>query len=262
MKLMKPRYLRQSTRDIESRVLQLLADGEPPLGSSTIQHALSKDGVIIGEATIGRLLRRFDERGFTLKHGKRGRTLTNVGLRHLQSLLRDHDRRASGLEFLSTLNAASPVTVLDVLVSRRAIERETATLAAFRAREADVMALRRIQSEHERSKVEGDSAVVQNRDFHLTIARIGGNRVLETALDLLLNEFALSEHVVQVREIAGAQLGIEHPRIIDAIALRNPSQAASEMAEHINQIIRDVFRTYEDTFRRDQRDLQTYLSVP
>ena len=252
---------RRQNSDLECRVLTLLQEADAPLGASSIQHSLTKDGVRIGEATVGRLLRRFDERGFTTKHGKLGRTLTHAGKRNLQVLLRDLERRASGLEFLSALDTASPVMVLDALVGRRAIERETAALAALQASQSDVMALQRIQADHERSKVEGEKAVYENREFHLAIARIGGNRVLETALEILLNEFAMSEHVVHVREVAGATFGIEHPRIIDAIAVRDPLRASTAMAEHINQIIRDVYRTYEHVFQREHRELSTYLAV-
>lgn len=252
---------RRPTSELECRVLALLDEADTPSGASTLQHSLTKEGIRIGEATVGRLLRRFDESGFTQKHGKLGRTLTKAGQRHLRSLLRERDRRASGLEFLSTLDTASPSMVLDALVGRRAIERETAALAAIRASRSDVQALERIQSDHERSKVEGDKAVRENREFHLAIARIGGNRVLETALELLLNEFALSEHVVHVREVAGATFGVEHPRIIEAIAVRDPLRASTAMAEHINQIIRDVFRTYEHVFKREHRELSAYLAV-
>lgn len=252
---------RRMAADLECQVLMLLSDASAPIGATSLQYSLTKDGLRVGEATVGRLLRRLDERGITRKHGKLGRTLTSAGQTYLQGLLRERDRRASGLEFLSALDTESPGMVLDALVGRRAIERETAALAAIRATKADVMALQRIQADHDRSKVEGGKAVLENREFHLAIARIGGNRVLETALELLLNEFALSEHVVHVREVAGAQFGIEHPRIIDAISVRDPSRAATAMAEHINQIIRDVYRTYDHVFQCEHRELATYLAV-
>ena len=248
-----------STQELELRVLELLSAKSGPQGASSLQHDLGKSGIRVGEATVGRLLRLLDRRGLTLKHGKLGRTLTTQGERELQALLRHHERREGGYEFLSALDEESPTVLLDVLVGRRAIERETAGLAALRATNADIEMLRRNQAEHERSKHRGDSAVRENREFHLAIARIAGNRVLATALELLLKEVALSETIVHVREVAGARLGIEHPRIIEAIALRDAGRASKAMSEHINQIIRDLYRTHEHVFRRQQREASDYL---
>jgi len=241
------------------RVLELIERHDGPVGASVLQTTLAKEGTRLGEATVGRMLRTFDLGGLTLKHGRQGRSLTARGRARLAGLRRDLTRREGGNELLSVLDTESPLDLLDLLVGRRAIERETAHLATLHANDTDIAALKRIQVMHERSKHEGDSAVAENRDFHFAIARIARNRVLSTALELLLNEFAVSEQVVEVRKVAGAQFGVEHPRIIDAIETRNADKAAESMVDHINQIIRDLFRTYEHVFQRAQRELSDYL---
>ena len=231
-----------SQKEIEAKTLEFLATQGEPVGASVLQRALAEQGVELGPATAGRLLRQLDAKGVTEKHGRMGRTLTNGGYRRLEALRRRQDRHEHGQRFVRTIDAESPLILLDVLIGRRAIERESARLAASRATEEELRTLQSLFDQHERQRAKGGDAVLENRDFHLFIARIAKSRVLETALDLILTESSVSEVLVQIRRRAGSRSGDDHPDIVAAILRRDSAGAESAMMRHLDNIVHDLYR--------------------
>jgi GntR family L-lactate dehydrogenase operon transcriptional regulator len=212
------------------------------VGAGVLQRALLEQGVDLGPATAGRLLRQLDEQGMTEKHGRTGRTLTSRGYRRLEALRRRQDRHEHGQRFVRTIDAESPLILLDVLIGRRAIERESARLAATRATDEELRTLQSLFDQHERQRARGGDAVLENRDFHLFITRIAKSRVLETALDLILTESAVSEVLIRIRRQAGSHGGDDHPRIVAAILRRDAAAAEAAMMRHIDNIVDDLYR--------------------
>ena len=228
--------------DIETKTLELLALHNDPVGANVLQRDLSRHGIDLGAATAGRLLKRLDEQGLTHKHGRRGRTVTQRGYRHLEAKRRSQDRNAHGQRFLRSIDTESPLVLLDVLIGRRAIERETARLAATRVTEDELRTLQALFDQHVRQKASGGDAIMENRDFHLFIARVAKSRVLETALELILAEASVSQVLIRMRRQAGTRNGEEHPRIMAAILRRDPSAAEAAMMHHIDNIVHDLYR--------------------
>lgn len=228
--------------DLELRVLRLLSSSDGLVGAGTLQQELRKSGILYGEATIGRLLRKFDTKGYTKKQGKLGRTLTEKGLTQLVTLNHNIEKFRSGQELVSAIGLTDPEILLEVLVGRRAIEGETARLAAERADDNDLEKLRNVHKAQQEAKNQGLLAVRENQDFHRLIAHIARNRVLEATLNLILKEFEVSSVLIQVRERVGAQFGIEHPEILTAITAHDPDAAQKAMVLHINHLIDDVGR--------------------
>jgi GntR family L-lactate dehydrogenase operon transcriptional regulator len=231
-----------SQTQIEAKALEFLAVQGTPVGAGVLQRALVEQGVELGPATAGRLLRQLDEQGVTEKHGRMGRTLTNHGYRRLEALRRRQDRHEHGQRFVRTIDAESPLILLDVLIGRRAIERESARLAATRATDEELRTLQSLFDQHERQRARGGDAVLENRDFHLFITRIAKSRVLETALDLILTESSVSEVLIRTRREAGSHGGDDHPRIVAAILRRDAAAAEAAMMRHIDNIVFDLYR--------------------
>lgn len=118
-----------------------------------------------------------------------------------------------------------------------------AGMAAERATDLDVAALRK---QYERAKSNlgtgspTDSAylesiVADNREFHVSIAKVSGNRRLARIVGDLLDEghrlYFLFYQASQSRNA-----GDMHGNIIKAIAARNPKEAREAMAYHINEM--------------------------
>jgi len=228
--------------DLETKTLELLALHNDPVGANVLQRDLARHGIDLGAATAGRLLKRLDDQGFTLKNGQRGRTVTQRGYRHLEARRRSQDRNTHGQRFLRSIDTESPLVLLDVLIGRRAIERETARLAATRATEDELRTLQSLFDQHVRQKAIGGDAVMENRDFHLFIARVAKSRVLETALELILAEASVSQVLIRMRRQAGSRSGEEHPRIVAAILQRDATAAEAAMMHHIDNIVHDLYR--------------------
>ncbi len=68
-------------------ILKVLSESSEPLGSITIARELEHHGVRLSERTVRYHLRIADERGFTRRAGRGGRTITPQGLQELNSAL-------------------------------------------------------------------------------------------------------------------------------------------------------------------------------
>ena len=121
--------------------LATLAAAGGPVGASTLMAALRAEGMELAEATAGRYLRQLDEAGLTRSLGKRGRVLTPAGRRRLNDLRLRSKLAAQGARVAAAARSRDVDDLIDLLYARRAIEVETARLAAVGAR-ADVRGAR------------------------------------------------------------------------------------------------------------------------
>lgn len=218
----------------EYLILSALADAREPVGSGAVSETLRAAGLPVSEATAGRLLRSLDLKGYTSRDGFRGRSLTPLGLGRLQELRRERQRRSTSTELMNLLRASHRDDLIDILVARRAIERETARLAALNARTEDLREL---------SEVVGLTPGTDGEEdvrFHKLIARASGNRILEAAVDLIRQDAQLSPVLVYIRQQVQSTLVAEHRRILKAIQSRDPAAAEAAMVDHLENLIRDV----------------------
>lgn len=215
-------------------ILSALAEARDPVGSGAASEALRAAGLEVSEATAGRMLRTLDLRGYTSRDGFRGRFLTPLGLGRLEEIRRERQRTSTSKELMNLLRASHRDDLIDILVARRAIERETARLAALNARQEDLREL---------SEVVGltpGSDGGEDVRFHKLIARASGNRVLEAAVDLIRQDAQLSPVLVYIRQQVQSTLVAEHRRILRAIQSRDPVAAEAAMVDHLENLIGDV----------------------
>ncbi|NNU81734.1 GntR family transcriptional regulator [Halovulum dunhuangense] len=125
----------------------------------------------------------------------------------------------------------------DVFQARRTVEATIARNAVLNATEDDIAALR-AHVAAERALPGGDSrpeAIRASRAFHLMLARLGGNSVLEQYLsDLTLRSSLILG--LYARAKASLCADDEHARIVDAIAARDAKTAAHLVEEHLRHI--------------------------
>jgi GntR family L-lactate dehydrogenase operon transcriptional regulator len=180
------------------------------------------------------MLRTLDLRGYTSREGFRGRFLTPLGLGRLDELRRERQRTSTSKELMNLLRASQRDDLIDILVARRAIERETARLAALNARQEDLRELAEVVG------LAPGSDGGEDVRFHKLIARASGNRVLEAAVDLIRQDAQLSPVLVHIRQQVQSTLVSEHRRILRAIQSRDPVAAETAMVDHLENLIRDV----------------------
>jgi GntR family transcriptional repressor for pyruvate dehydrogenase complex len=135
----------------------------------------------------------------------------------------------------------------EILEARRALECETAYLAAERARPAEIddmqRALSAMEDEFARRQV---FSMEHDREFHQRIAAASHSsllaRLARSVLDLTQQQLWLTmrdrSHAEPQRP--GRYLR-EHRGILDAIARRQPEAARARMAEHLRGVMVDTF---------------------
>ncbi|TWC65063.1 GntR family transcriptional regulator [Herbaspirillum sp. SJZ099] len=127
-----------------------------------------------------------------------------------------------------------PKETRDVFAARRAIESAIVREVARSIDHGDVTKLRqRMQAEHA-ALHEGDHPrwVALAGGFHLTLAELSGNQVLQRMLTELMTRCSLIVALYEVPGEASCEHD-EHARLVDLLALRDGSGAAAEMDKHL-----------------------------
>lgn len=226
--------------EMEYQILKVASGTGDLVGSGSLQDGLARVGVSVSEATAGRLLRELDRKGYTEKVSFRGRMLTDAGRQRLHELERERERANFGSELLKVLKARGQGELIEVLIARRAIERETARLAAMNATADEVTELGRSIERHREVANAGGSGSDEDVRFHSLIAAASRNRVLIAASDLIRQDGQLAPMMTFIRKQVKSTVVDDHVRIYEAIAARDPSAAETAMVTHIENLIRDV----------------------
>jgi GntR family transcriptional regulator, transcriptional repressor for pyruvate dehydrogenase complex len=224
----------------EYLILKALNAAKEPLGSGTISDELRLAGHQTSEATVGRILRDLDGRNLTFRVGFQGRNLTEDGTVRLEELQRERERAFYGSELINVLRARGQDDLIDILLARRVIERETARLAARRATREDLGHLQRIIERHEQNARAGVGGADEDVQFHKLVGQIAGNKVLTAALDLIRQDGQLTPVLEYIRKHVHSTVVDDHKKIWAAIAAGQPEVAEGAMVNHIDNIIADV----------------------
>ncbi|MBE3520003.1 MAG: FCD domain-containing protein [Firmicutes bacterium] len=225
--------------------LRALKDAGVPMGAWRLAALLRQRGVDVSQATVGRMLWDMEARGHVVRRGRDGRAITEEGVR----VLEDWDRRLlqirSHQEFVSSLKFTRREELVDVLVARRAVESETAALAAARRTPEDLEILRGIVEAHEKLLEEGSSGVEKDVAFHRALARASKNPVLAAALDVIYNDPDIGMALEYIRRKRGSRMVEDHKNLLSYVERGDPEGARKAMTTHIDNVVRDV-ETYWD----------------
>lgn len=139
-----------------------------------------------------------------------------------------------------------------VLDTREALELNTIARASQRRELSELFKLRQILQEmaalpisSERSTAKSQEYVDLDIQFHLEIARLSGNSVMASLLDILMQE--LKPHLARIRwsEDRRKETNGSHARIYSALVAGDVEKAQREMREHI----RTAFNSLLDELR-------------
>lgn len=127
------------------------------------------------------------------------------------------------------------LTLLDLLEVRESLEGQAAELAALRATDGEIAAIRRAGEQVAQDIATGRVYFRSNAEFHLAVARASHNRILERSVRLLIGQVrGLRERLMkQIPEMPGRDID-EHAEIVAAIAARRPKAAREAMVRHIH----------------------------
>jgi len=230
---------------LEKEILLLLRDSAQPVGCGSLCAALQSKGVRISEATTGRLLRDFDNQGYTNKAGYQGRNLSPTGESRLTELLHAERRLRWSAELSQAVQGHTKEQLLEVLFARSAIEGALATLAAKNATQSDIATLTEILQQQK--KMAEPDMIAANEDvaFHAELARIANNKILAASIGLIRQDHQLSPVLETIRRRVGSQVYIDHKRIFEAICSHDPVAAKAAMCSHIENLVHDVEKYWD-----------------
>src|SRR5258708_407081 len=129
----------------------------------------------------------------------------------------------------------------DNLVEVRAIlEIEIAALAAARATEKEIAAMREAIRVMDESLHDANAFIAADNNFHEALAQATQNALILILINSIVN--LLSEQRKQIFETeGGSQRGqIHHRRILESIIRRDPEAARAAMSSHLRQVREDV----------------------
>lgn len=227
-------------------ILGIMEEVGKPLGSGLLSQLMREKGHELSEATVGRILSNMDRERYTKKISFQGRVISEAGLRKLEQLRSRQQRLSYGNKFIETLEMRQKEDVIEILVARKAIERELARLAALNATENDLLQIEGVLREHQKYAQEKRLTEEHDIKFHKLLGLSAKNKVLAAALDLIRNDDQLELILEYIRKQVGEKLVLDHGDIFKAIKARNPERAEKAMALHVQSLIEDVNRYWEE----------------
>ncbi|HLF26469.1 MAG TPA: FadR/GntR family transcriptional regulator [Anaerolineae bacterium] len=122
---------------------------------------------------------------------------------------------------------------------REIIEPEIAVLAAARATEEHIAAMREAVETMEVALEDPDRFIEADLDFHLALAEATQNALIPALIDSIVD--LLREQRARIFHVQGGpQRGqFHHKRILDAIVRRDPEAAQEAMRAHLQQVRED-----------------------
>src|SRR5947207_1008592 len=128
---------------------------------------------------------------------------------------------------------------------REILETEIAALAAARASEKEIAAMREAIMVMDASLSDADNYIAADNRFHEALAQATQNTLILILVNSIVN--LLSEQRKQIFAVEGGpQRGqIHHKRILESITRRDPEAARATMRAHLRQVRADV-RAFTD----------------
>lgn len=218
-------------------ILLYLKERGVPEGAGSVQRHLNEKGYNMAEATVGRLLREMDCRGFTEKQSNQGRTLSEAGISRLRELeeWKWQDKWTEG--FMDVFDKTERSRLLDLLTARRPVEIEVARLAAKNATDEDIAKLRYIVEEQESLAQSRKPVSHLDTEFHRLLAKASGNKILEAIIELLRKKVDDANELEVIRRRAGHIYNTEHRKILEAIEQKDQELACLAMKRHLGNLM-------------------------
>ncbi len=226
-------------------ILESIREQGSPVGSWSLVEQLEKRGYKISSASMSRILYKLESCGYVGSQANKGRIITPKGVKAIEEtkIINSIDRHRKDLEELINSNVLDEFIM--VLQARKAIERETARLAAQNITEQELGKLRSILKEQEEKASKGESIAEVDIAFHRTIAEASRNSALVALYGLLAMMGQQSELFEYVRSRLKNPYQKAHRNILNALEKHDQDEAERSIVFHLDSLIEDV-RKYWD----------------
>ncbi len=166
--------------------------------------------------------------------------------------------------------ALPDVSAFDLTAARTVIEAEAAALAAGRLTDADIDELQALVGAMSDPDATEEMAGEYDRHFHLAIARMSGNPVVEYCIQLI---WRMRNELPRVRQVYAHVCHQhddtrtdEHAAILDALKTRDPAAARNAMRNHFQRLFESMLEATENQAlaeirNRTQQDRERFLAT-
>ncbi|MDY0094349.1 MAG: FCD domain-containing protein [Candidatus Vecturithrix sp.] len=246
----------------ELMILQLISSSKTPIGSWYLVEDLEKKGIKIGSATIGRILVRLEKFGYLEKVSFKGRKITKKGLDTIAEAetIRKIDYHKQKLDKMITTEVLEHFIM--VLEARKAIEKETARLAARNITDLEIADLEAILEQQEGNYSKGISIAQDDIDFHRAIAKASRNLVFEALYNIISTYNQQSELFEKIRRQVKTTYNVSHRKIFHAIKQHDEAVAEQYMVEHLQNLIKDVSNFWDEYYENHRNIDESSKDVP
>ncbi len=217
------RLYEQIVQQIEQRFL----NGDLKVGDRLPPERELAEQFRVSRTAVREAVKALRQKGLVEIQPGRGTFITNTAsesVRHSLGLL----MKIAGID-------GSP----DLVEVREIIEPEIAALAAERANQDHIVAMREAIEKMEAALQNPDKYIEADLDFHLVLAEATQNTLIPTLIDSIVD--LLREQRARIFRVAnGPQRGqVHHRRILDAIMRHDAAAAREAMRVHLQQVRED-----------------------
>lgn len=220
-------------------LLEIMLQKNCPIGAWTLKNQLDLLSVETATATIGRILKVFDNKQYCYQVSNKGRKLTKVGIDQVIEMRKMIEKAELSNNVASSVEIKHYDDLIELLYTRLIIEREAVALAAFHATDDDIANMDAALRQHRMFLRESLDDSHMGLDFHITMVDASHNKFISAVSRLL----AFEEHQIEAcypslttRSHAIDYIDV-HQNIRDAIAAHNKDQAVALLEEHLKEII-------------------------
>jgi len=209
--------------EVADRIRTLILDGTFPQGQPLPSERVLTERFGVSRGSIRDAFRTLETIGLIETRHGRGTCPRELTV----------DRLVAPLASMMTFQHDLQDELLDV---RRMFEPAVARVAATRATDDDFADLQRILDAQHRKLKKGQSAIVEDTEFHAALARSTRNRVI-VSLMATLNDLLVESRKLTLRQKGRPAKSVEgHEAVVAALRRRDADGAARAMSNHIDQI--------------------------
>jgi GntR family transcriptional regulator, transcriptional repressor for pyruvate dehydrogenase complex len=217
--------LRTPSEVIIHQLRHLISDGILTPGDQLPSERELAERFRVGRGYVREALRRLEFYGILKTYPNKGTIVANLGAKALDGLI-------------SNILALDRGDLQSLLETRALLEIHSVWLAGQRATDDEIAALGEL---HERFRLQVDTGRVgleEDIAFHFKIAECSRNSVLRSLLSLLSPEIIEVAQRYQTCRDGRANRTVEqHAAVLQHLRRRDPDQAASAMASHMQQFL-------------------------
>lgn len=219
----------------EYLILDIMETSQEPIGAGGLYEFLKKQGVIISEAGIGRILRDLRQKYLLERIGFRGHMITDKGRTRIMEL-RESKKMGEMLRELIP-NNNSEFKVINILIARRALEREAAYQAALNATPQDIRRLENIVMAQYAGMEKNESYSDLSTGFHREIINIARAPLLKNLYEFIGLSVKWQDFFIGTFKLYKHPLNTSHEMILNAIKEHDSEKAAKLMGLHLSDVI-------------------------